>query len=267
MERLLRYGQGETLSYAEYGSESGYPVLVQHGMVASVSLCGPFARLADAGFRLVCMARPGYGESSPRELECVGEWGDLAALLADELGLERFDVLGTSSGAPYAYAIAARSPRRAREVFIFSGTPALCDPGIEALWPFPLNRSATIDWARGIAREVFFSGVDPESLTGSDPWSADLRDSMAHDCFGPALDLKIRCLDWGFRLGDVAQRVHMQHSRDDESVPFAAAEATARLLPGCELDVRAAGGHFSPELMDAFIERTMLPALRREGGR
>jgi Predicted hydrolases or acyltransferases (alpha/beta hydrolase superfamily) len=213
------------------------------------------------------MARPGYGESSPYELKSVGEWGDIAALLADELGIERFDVFGSSSGAPYAYAIAARSPKRVRNVFVFSGTPALCDTSIDPLWPFPLNRSATIDWARAVAREVFFPGVDPANLSSDEPWSTDLRDSMAHDCFGPALDLKIRCLDWGFRLNDVAQRVYMQHSRDDESVPFASAEATERLLPNCELEVRAGGGHYSPELLDSFVERTMLPALLREGGR
>ena len=44
--------------------------------------------------------------------------------------------------------------------------------------------------------------------------------------FGIAQDFKLRCVDWGFKLSDVKQTVYMQHSREDNQVPFAAAELT-----------------------------------------
>lgn len=261
---ILRYGGGEALSYVDYGPEDGYPVLAQHGMIASIEDGRIFDRLAAAGARIVCAARPGYGDSSPFELRGIADWGALALLLADELGLERFDLLGTSSGAPYAYAVAAKAASRARNVFIFSGIPALCDAAVAALWPYPLDGAASLDDSRELARAIFFPGLpagrDPRGEAET-PASPAARDSLANGCFGPGLDLKIRASDWGFDLSEIAQRVYMEHARDDGDVPFAAAELSSRLLPNCSFRARPSGGHFSPELLDSFIERTMLPAM------
>jgi hypothetical protein len=35
-------------------------------------------------------------------------------------------------------------------------------------------------------------------------------------------------------------------------------EITAQLLPDCQLDIRESGEHFSEQLLDAFINKTML---------
>jgi pimeloyl-ACP methyl ester carboxylesterase len=252
MTNVMRYGDGLSLAYVDYGDAGGYPIFVQHGMVASIG-DGLFGALVDAGMRVVCAARPGYGESSPRELACLGDWGDLVALLAVELGIERFDVLGISSGAPYAYAIAHRLPAKVGKVFVFSGIPALCDDRVAAAWPYPIDRKASLDECRALARQIFFSDLPPESAA-----MPHVRESMMNDCFGPGLDLRIRARDWGFSPSDVAQRVYMQHARDDGDVPFAAAELTAGLLPDCAFEARDSGGHFSPELLDGFIEKTIL---------
>ena len=67
----------------------------------------------------------------------IGEWGDIVAGLVDELAIAQFDVLGMSSGAPYSYAIGSGLPDRTRNIFIFSGTPALYDERVLAHWPYP----------------------------------------------------------------------------------------------------------------------------------
>ena len=249
MKRILAYRNGERLSYNDFGSPNGYPVLLQHGMVASIADESLFGRLVLAGRRLIAIARPGYGDSSPQPLPNMAEWGQVVSRLAEELGLTRFDVLGMSSGAPYSYAIAHHMPEKTRAVYIFSGIPALYDPGVVAAWPHPLDPGAGISELKALAKQLFFSGLSVDELQ-----SEDVHDSMRNGCYGIAQDLKLRCSNWGFSLAEVRTPVYMQHSRAD--IPEAA-QRTANLLPDCHLEWRD-GAHFSPELLDGFIHKTML---------
>jgi pimeloyl-ACP methyl ester carboxylesterase len=87
MKRIIQYNNGHTLSYAEYGGKNGYPLLVQHGLIASISDYHLFDSLIKAGIRVICVARPGYGESSPYLVSQVAEWGEIVSILVDELNL------------------------------------------------------------------------------------------------------------------------------------------------------------------------------------
>jgi pimeloyl-ACP methyl ester carboxylesterase len=253
LQRAYRYNCDCVIAYAEYGDGLGYPILLQHGAVASISDYHLFDRLIEAGTRLICVARPGYGASSPYPMRNVAEWGEIMAALTDELGIAECDVLGMSAGAPYSYAIAHGLQERVRDVFIFSGTPALYDDQVLGLWPYPANRDASLSDLEDVARSVFFA-----NLSETDLQRADIRDSMSNRCFGIAQDLKLRCRDWGFELSALRHRVYMQHSRQDQDVPFGAAKLTAEMLPDCRFEVRRSGGHFSEELLDHFIRKTML---------
>lgn len=252
MIRQIEYGKGDMLSYAEYGDPDGFPILIQHGMIASIEDGALFERLLSRKARLICAARPGYGASSPYPLRCVGEWGEVVRVLVGALNLKQFDVLGISSGAPYGYAIASCLPDQTRKLFILSGTPALFDAEVAAHWPYPLDPTAGMEAMQSLAREVFFSNLSEADLRRN-----DIRDSMAHDCFGVALDLAIRCRNWGFDLEEVRTETDMQHSRDDDSVPLITAQITAAMLPTCALRVRENGGHFSQDVLNDFIDQVM----------
>src|SRR5689334_20501044 len=101
MKQVALYKNGKSLSYAEYGDKNGYPILVQHGLIASIDDFNLFEGLTALGARLISIARPGYGGSSPYVMRNLGEWADIVSMLVDELKLSQFDVLGISSGAPY----------------------------------------------------------------------------------------------------------------------------------------------------------------------
>jgi pimeloyl-ACP methyl ester carboxylesterase len=253
MKRTIQYKSGNILSYAEYGQENAYPLLVQHGLIASISDYRLFDSLIAAGVRVICMARPGYGESSPYPMSQIAEWGKIVAIVADELGLSQFDLLGISSGAPYSYAIACKLPNRVRNIFILSGIPALYDDDVLAVWPHPVDKDASIAELQKLAKELFLSNLSPEALLQN-----DIQDSMRNDCFGLALDFKLRCNDWGFVLSEVREPVYMQHGRTDNLAP---AEITAKLLPNCRLEIRESGEHFSSEILDDYINETVLPNL------
>jgi pimeloyl-ACP methyl ester carboxylesterase len=252
MKQILNYQRDYALSYAEYGDAYGFPVLVQHGLIASIDDFALFKGLIRLGRRVICIARPGYGASSPYLLESFAAWGDVVAVLVEALQLGRFDVLGSSSGAPYGYALGWKFPKQVRNIYIFSGIPALYDKQVLAHWPYPSLNNASMAELEKLARELFFSNLSPEDLQ-----SHDIRDSMMNDCFGVAQDLRLRFTDWGFDLSEVKQKVLMEHSREDTMVPFATAERTAALLPHCMFRIRESGDHFSEAALDEFIKAVM----------
>jgi pimeloyl-ACP methyl ester carboxylesterase len=252
MEKMTQTKGGRTLSYADFGDPDGFPVLIQHGLIASIKDEHLFQRLADLGLRLISAARPGYGESAPYEMENIAEWGTIVSVIVNELALTRFDILGISSGAPYSYAIGYWYPERVRNIFILSGTPALFDARVLSHWPYPITPHASINEMQKLAQELFFSNVSAQDLAKN-----DIQDSMRYDCFGIAQDLKLRCIDWGFQLPAVKPRIFMRHSRSDQAVPLVTAELTARSLPNCQLEIREEDVHFSQEVLDDFIATTM----------
>jgi pimeloyl-ACP methyl ester carboxylesterase len=252
MKHILTYKNGHRLSYAEYGDRAGFPILIQHGLIASIDDADLFDRLIQLKAHLVCIARPGYGESSPYVMKSYAEWGDLVAPLIAELSLSRFDIMGMSSGAPYSYALGYKFPDKARHIYIFSGIPALYDEIVRSQWPYPVIENASMADLEALAHDLFFAGLSPGDLQKN-----DVRDSMMNHGFGVAQDLRLRFLDWGFSLSDVKAKVFMRHSKTDDSVPFATAVRTAELLPNCQLELVETGPHFSRESLDDFIKKTM----------
>ncbi len=253
MKQILPYKEDKLLAFAEYGQPGGYPILVQHGLIASIDDSALFERLLSLPVRLVCIARPGYGDSSPYEMQSYSEWADIVSILIDRLTFSEFDVLAFSSGAPYGYALAARFPRQVRNVFVLSGMPALFDPQVASAWPYPLEPHASIPEMQKLARQLFFSDLSP-----ADIHNPDIRDSMSHDCFGVAQDLRLRAVPWGFDLSSVTQPVYMQHSRLDTNVPCCTAEWTAQLLPRCRLHIKESSEHFSQALLDDFVQEFII---------
>jgi pimeloyl-ACP methyl ester carboxylesterase len=250
MKKTALFKNGNTISYSEFGNKSGYPILIQHGLIASIEDYDLFESLINLGTKLISIARPGYGDSSPYLMKNVAEWGEIVSVLVDQLQLSQFDILGMSSGAPYSYSIGFAFPDKARNIFIFSGIPALYDETVVSHWPYPVSRDASIAEMQKLANDLFFSGLSME-----DKLKQDIQDSMMNNCFGPALDLRIRGMGWGFKLSNVRQKVFMEHSRLDEG--FITAEITSKMLPNCQLFVRETEKHFSKELLDDFIKKVM----------
>jgi pimeloyl-ACP methyl ester carboxylesterase len=250
-KKLIQYKDRNFLSYTDVGNPNGFPLLVQHGLIASIEDVYLFERLIHSWRRVISIARPGYGASTPYEMRSYAEWGEIVAPLLKELELDQFDILGMSSGAPYGYALGCTFPGKVRNIFIFSGIPALYDESVLADWPYPPLQDQSLPELEDLAQELFFS-----NLTEDDKKKPDIRDSMMNHYFGVAQDLKLRFIDWGFSLADVKAKVYMRHSKTD--LPYTTAVRTAQLLPDCELELTETGPHFSKEALDEYIEKTML---------
>ena len=107
----LRDGRKIAFCGSGGGSGGAGPILLCHGAPGS-RLHGPDSRTtADAGFRLITVDRPGYGLSDPKPGRRIIDWPADVEELATALGLDEFDVAGTSAGGPYALACAYRLPQ------------------------------------------------------------------------------------------------------------------------------------------------------------
>jgi pimeloyl-ACP methyl ester carboxylesterase len=257
MKQTLTYHSRLQLSYVEYGDKNGYPILIQHGLIASIDDYELFDHLLQLNTRLICVARPGYGESSPYVLKSFAEWADIVALLIQELRIARFDILSMSSGAPYGYALGNKYPGKARNIYVFSGIPALYDQVVLSYWPFEAIRNKSMHELEDLAHQFFFSNLSEDDLKRN-----DIRDSLMNNGFGVAQDLGLRFMDWGFHLADVKGKVFMRHSKGDEAVPYRTAVRTSELLPNCQLELEETGPHFSNEVLGNFIKETMVSEIR-----
>jgi pimeloyl-ACP methyl ester carboxylesterase len=99
---------GRTLAYVERGASDGMPVLVCHGTPGSRLTRHPDPTMYERhGVRMVVYDRPGYGLSDPHLGRSVADAAADVVTIADELGFERFAVVGGSGGAPHALACGA----------------------------------------------------------------------------------------------------------------------------------------------------------------
>jgi pimeloyl-ACP methyl ester carboxylesterase len=97
----VRAADGRTLAYAETGDPDGAPVFYFHGLPGSRSdfdtSIGQEA-LPGASVRLIGVDRPGFGASDFQPGRRYDDWPADVATVADELGIDRFGVLGYSAG-------------------------------------------------------------------------------------------------------------------------------------------------------------------------
>jgi pimeloyl-ACP methyl ester carboxylesterase len=139
-----------SLSYTLLGAPGGPAVVVLDGP-GSRGLARAASPAAEAaGLRLVAPDRPGFLGSSPAEPKTfAGVAADLLAL-ADELGLDRFGLLGQSGGTPYALALAATAGDRVTGLaFCGAISPlgeadAMQDVGGPMKLPFTVARRAPV---------------------------------------------------------------------------------------------------------------------------
>src|SRR4029453_16121879 len=99
---------GRNLTYLEVGDPHGPLVIHNHGGPSSPLEARLFATSALKNrLRLICVDRPGIGESSPQKTRTFSGWADDLTTIADALGYSEFGVTGWSEGGPWALAAAA----------------------------------------------------------------------------------------------------------------------------------------------------------------
>ncbi|MBW4551105.1 MAG: alpha/beta hydrolase [Aphanocapsa sp. GSE-SYN-MK-11-07L] len=120
---MITTQDGRNLAYLEVGDPHGPLVIHNHGGPSSRFEARLFANSASKHrLRLICVDRPGMGQSSPQKTRTYSGWADDLTTIADALGYHEFGVTGWSEGVPWALAAAAYiDPVRLRHVSSIAG--------------------------------------------------------------------------------------------------------------------------------------------------
>jgi pimeloyl-ACP methyl ester carboxylesterase len=127
LDRTVVLGDGRTVAYAEWGDPDGRPVFLLHGMPGSRLFCPDVAATVAAGVRLITPDRPGYGRSEPRPGRAIIDGAGELEEVATRLGIDRFGVVGWSSGGPYALASAMAARDRVAAVAVVAGDAPIAE--------------------------------------------------------------------------------------------------------------------------------------------
>lgn len=165
-----------------YGPEDGQPVLALHGWLDNAM---SFARLAPRlpGLRIVALDLAGHGHSAHRAAGAGYQLWDYALdvlWVAEELGWQRFSLLGHSLGAIVSMLLAAALPERVTRLALIDGLlPLTHEP---ELAPPKLGEALTAQLALGRKRRPAYASVERAvevRLRGGYPLSREAAELLA----------------------------------------------------------------------------------------
>lgn len=259
------------LTYSEFGDPDGKAVFFFHGW--------PGARLQGAmidssaralGLRIIAPDRPGFGLSDYQPGRSILDWPSDVTELADQLGMDRFAVLGLSGGAPYALACAFKIPPRLIAVSLVSGIGPSDSPGAaEGVSPqlrrlIHLCRIAPwfvriMLWRstrkgqkdpEGAFASLLSSLPEPDQNALSQPgvkemaWAAR-ADSYRAGCRGHYLEIRLFARPWGFQREEIEIPIHLWHGEEDRDILLITAQRQTEALPECRSHFLPGEGHYS----------------------
>jgi pimeloyl-ACP methyl ester carboxylesterase len=185
---------------------------------------------------------------------------DDAAGLLDHLGIERAHVVGASMGGMIAQTIAIEHPERVRSVVSIMSTTGdrnVGNPSDEAtqalLAPAPRSREEAIERAVSTYGVIGSPGF-PLDEAGLRDRAAQSWDRHIHDSKGIIRQLSAIWAsgDRTERLGSLDLPVTVIHGEDDALISVSGGRATAKAIPGAELEVIEGMGHDLPR--DAWAQ-------------
>src|SRR5919107_1915079 len=239
-ETDLELGDGRTLHAYDTGAadaDGRLTVFWHHGSPNIGAPPEPLFSAADRlGIRWVSYDRPGYGGSTPRSDRDVASAAADTSAVADALSIDRFAVMGHSSGGSHALACAALLPERVLGVVVVAGMAPFDAEGLEWFEGFGPS---------GVA-EPEFTPEDEAALAGEWSWFIDVvRPALASGMGGFIDDDLASVGAWGFDPADVIAPALFLHGCRDRVVPAAHGEWLARHCPSAELWLYPEDGHIS----------------------
>lgn len=273
-----RADDGRTLHGWLGGEPDGPLVAVLHGCpdTRHVAMTGDDAA-REAGVRLLCVNRPGYGDSAVHPSTHASVADDLATVAAG-LGHERLAVLGMSVGGAYAVACAVRHPTRVAGV----GLVATQRPGARTEAVDVLAAEASAEFLAWGAR---VDPLDPDDARLVRRWLAMLpeQDAALLAVRGvPAVAASVRealaCPDGYLRDAALAQRpwphlpaetscpVRAWFGEDDDRSPSEAASGFLAGVADLEVTVRPRTSHLAtlvahwPEVLATLRDLVRAPS-------
>ncbi|MEU1399606.1 alpha/beta hydrolase [Micromonospora zamorensis] len=271
-QRTVTTPGGRHLAVETSGSPDGPAVFLLHGTPGSRS--GPRPRgivVYRLGVHLVCYDRPGYGDSDRHEGRRVADAAADVAAIADDLGIERFAVVGRSGGGPHALACAALLPDRVTRAAVLVGLAPADEPHLN--WYAGMAESNVDDYRQAdedLAELTLNLKVRAEEARRDPMTLLDfLRPQLPDEDIRVVDDVAIRRLltdmysealrhgpegwiddvlairrGWGFDLSAIRAEVRLWHGEQDRFSPVEHSHWLARQISRAEVQVQPGAAHF-----------------------
>ncbi|MEU8406762.1 alpha/beta hydrolase [Micromonospora sp. NPDC048842] len=271
-QRLVTTPDGRRLAVETSGAADGPPVFLLHGTPGSRS--GPRPRgivVYRLGVHLVCYDRPGYGDSDRHEGRRVADAAADVAAIADDLGIERFAVVGRAGGGPHALACAALLPDRVTRAAVLVGLAPAGAPDLD--WYAGMAESNVEDFGQAdedlaeltLNLKVRADEARRDPMTLLDFLRPQLPDEdirvvddvairrLLTDMYSEALrhgpegwidDVLAIRRGWGFDLGAIRAEVRLWHGEQDRFSPVEHSHWLASRIPRAEVQVQPGAAHF-----------------------
>lgn len=256
---------GRTLAYTDLGASTGPVIMYFHGAPGSrLDLAHFEDELAARKLRVISADRPGFGRSTPQSGRRREDWSADVAALADHIGVQRFAVLGLSSGGPYAAECAACLPDRVTAAAIVEGETDFAWAGA---WDgYPEDEGALMrigDEDRGTAWCEARYGSDgagffevEQEIARADHAAfaneaftsalmASVREAFSQGVRAYAQDIVIQGRPWTFDPQAIVAPVLVHHGEADTMIPVAHSRHTTELISGARLTTWPQEGHIS----------------------
>ena len=237
---------GRRLSYDDVGAPDGRPVVYLHGCPDSRLTRHPDDGIAaELGVRLIAVDRPGYGGSDgPRDWTRRSVAGDVIAL-TEHLGIDRFAILGWSSGGQIALECAAMAPSRVAAVGLVASTaPAPFEGDAGAIAQEMLPYVAPAELTHDLALEHIREGktdsylTDLDSISGlHDRLAVGMEVALAGGSSGAEFDLRNLMTPWDIDLADVTTPTTLWYGTLDDVVDQSVGAGLAAALPHARLEL------------------------------
>ena len=264
---------GRSLAYLEVGDPDGPLVIHNHGGPSSRLEARLFANSASKHrLRLICVDRPGMGQSSPQNARTYAGWADDLTTIADVLGYREFGVTGWSEGGPWALAAAAYiDPVRLRHVSsIAGGSYGTFGDNWAAKYlskADALGGFLALHFTPGFRLMYAALASSPNTSAGLRQTTAESRQRLRSTDFAstgfrnrllqldaPNASLKVAAgwfrdaellyRSWAFDVSKIERRVHMWQGLDDLLVPDPINKQVADRMPGSVWHPVEGAGHF-----------------------
>ncbi|HEX9974209.1 MAG TPA: alpha/beta hydrolase [bacterium] len=267
---IFNLPDGRQLGYAVYGNPHGIPVLFFHGIPGSRLQRNPdFSALEKLSICVYALDRPGTGLSIYQKDRKLLDWADDVRAFVDGLGIDKFALVGISSGGPYTLACGYRMPERITRISLVSALAPLhqgelmeaIDPKMKRLFNFAKRMPVLMNGILGIAFLFLKNRFDmafeklvadlPESDKNllhqpviAEMFKKDVAEAFRQGSKGVVSDMKILSEPWGFSLNEIKIPVHIWHGTADTIVPIELATYMMERLPNAQPHFIEGAGHF-----------------------
>lgn len=266
--KQITLSDGRKLGYLTLGSEAGKAVFYHHGFPSSRFEAMMLKDAAEAAnSRLIAVDRPGYGLSDFQPNRTMLDWPDDLEELADNLGIDKFYVMGLSGGGPYVVTCAYKIPHRLLGAASVAGLSPKSYPqtkdGMTFMGSLMLTIGDAMPWlTRLLFGQMRKASNNPKMVErmlnampevdravlkdeGQKNFLLSIQESYRQGVDGATHDGRIYARPWGFQLSEITMPVSIWQGTLDVNVPLSNGRIYADNVPLATAHFIEGEGHIS----------------------